>query len=347
MKEDTKTARYSICGVTLASNVPLPELLPHGSDRSDLCFTLKPPSLARREDPSWVHHALHSDGTRWLSLARPAGGYLLRFGDLADFTLSEDATQIECRPGPRTSPETIRHLFLDQVLPQALGHQGTLVLHAGAVADGDEAIAFIGETGWGKSTLTACFCRVGWSLLADDCLPLREESDSFLAGTSYPGVRLRPDALRMLFGAGAAGSPVADDTDKKRVDAGSMMLGVCSRRVPLKAVYLLDPPPRDAEEGTRITSVEAHEGLLIFLKYLFRLDPTDRGRLKAEFERLSRLTDQVPVRRLAFRRDLASLPAIVTAIRRDLESPARRIVRSTARSFVEPLRRAARAAGRA
>ncbi len=332
MRLDGKTASYAVCGSTLASNVPLPELLPHGSEEPDFSFHLLSPSGQRGEEPSWYHRTLNADGSTWLSFAKDESGFLLRFNDLADFTLSEDGGRIECRPVPGTPDETIRHLLLDQVLPLALGHRGRLVLHAGAVADGNLGVAFLGEAGWGKSTLTACLCRLGWSLLSDDCLPLREGRGGFMAEASYPGIRLWPDALRSLFGAASGTRPVAHYSDKRRVDAGSMVLGMCSRRVPLRAVYLLDPRVQENRDGeVSITPIPSSERFLVYLKYLFRLDTTDRARLRAEFERLARLSEEVPVRRLTFRRDLEALPTVAAAVRSD--------VRSLQDAGAEPLRR--------
>ncbi len=322
MNDHGSSACYTLCGATLASNVPLPELLPHDSENADLAFQLLPAGEPEEgAEPRWYHHALHTDGSRWLSLARKETGYLLRFDGLADFTFRPQESRVECRPGPGTPDETIRHLLLDQVVPLVLGHRGTTVLHAGAVADGDAAAAFVGEAGWGKSTLAACLCRLGWSLLSDDGLPLREAHGIFLAESSYPGLRLWPDSLHALFGAASDDRAGAGDTAKRRLRAGSMALEMCSRRVPLRAVYLLDPePPATRGEEVAITPLAPREGLLVLLKYLFRIDAGDRDRLREEFERLARLAGSVPVRRLSLRRGLERLPSVALAVRRDLRS---------------------------
>src|SRR6185437_15564144 len=50
-----------------------------------------------------------------------------------------------------------------------LCHQrGLLPLHASAVATGEGAIAFLGSSGAGKSSLAAFLARAGYRVLADD-----------------------------------------------------------------------------------------------------------------------------------------------------------------------------------
>jgi hypothetical protein len=50
-----------------------------------------------------------------------------------------------------------------------LAHRGHTVLHASAVA-GDAALAFVGQSRRGKSTLAALLCLNGASLITDDVL---------------------------------------------------------------------------------------------------------------------------------------------------------------------------------
>ena len=94
-------------------------------------------------DGEWIHHWPPESGALSLALSSKGEGFLLRFPGLADFAISEDGLQIGAWPAPPTSRETLRHLLLDQVLPRVLALQGRLVLHAGAVQAGCQAIAFI------------------------------------------------------------------------------------------------------------------------------------------------------------------------------------------------------------
>ena len=48
----------------------------------------------------------------------------------------------------------------------------------------NQAVAFLGDNAFGKSSLAACFLAAGARLLTDDLLVLHESSDRVLA---YPG----------------------------------------------------------------------------------------------------------------------------------------------------------------
>jgi hypothetical protein len=74
----------------------------------------------------------------------------------------------------------------------ALAAQGRYCLHAGAVFQGDRAVALLGDSGAGKSTLAEGLAVDGWQRLADDILPLATEGGAVLARPDYPHVRLRP-----------------------------------------------------------------------------------------------------------------------------------------------------------
>jgi hypothetical protein len=252
--------------------------------------------------------------------ARVASGYLLRFADLADFCVSDNGSEITCAPAPGTPGETIRHLLLDQVMPLALSHRGEFVLHAGAVATPAGAVAFLGHTGQGKSTLSASLVLEGGELLSDDCLVLRERGEEILAVPSYPGLRLWPAMAAELFDGSGVG-PVAHYTLKQRISGQNGRLRYRAECVPLRRLYVLEEPRggrRRRGDGVEITRLPLPAAFAQLLPCVFRLDITDSRRLREEFAGLARLARRMAVCRLAFPRQLTSLPAVRAAIRADL-----------------------------
>ena len=131
-------------------------------------FTTAPAHQQQIVESACFHQWVLPDGRNWTHFYRTAHGYLLRFPDLGDYEVSHDGTEVICFPVPSVTEETSRHLFLNQVLPLALARQGMLVLHASAVEIGDSAVAFIGASGMGKSTLAASFATNGFRFLTDD-----------------------------------------------------------------------------------------------------------------------------------------------------------------------------------
>ena len=103
------------------------------------------------------HYYTFDDDTVWTEFHRVSGGYLLRFPDLADFEVSADGTDVVAHPAGDTDDATIEHLYINQLVPLALSRQGRPTFHASVVMVRGGVIAFLGESGMGKSTLAASF----------------------------------------------------------------------------------------------------------------------------------------------------------------------------------------------
>ena len=140
------------------------------------------------------HQWSFPDGTLWTQFYRQGGGYLLRFPDLADFEVSADGATVLGFPAPGVTSPTVEHLYLNQVLPLALSRQGKLVLHGSAVDIGGQGVAFLGESGRGKSTLAASFATEGTRFLTDDGLLLEWVDGHCMIVPSHPSIRLWEDS---------------------------------------------------------------------------------------------------------------------------------------------------------
>ncbi|TAJ26289.1 MAG: hypothetical protein EPO64_06630, partial [Nitrospirae bacterium] len=172
---DITVLRYRVCGLTLASNVSFPELSPALEPEPPTAESNVLVRFSARHIPlPTPSHWLPSKGLPneepedpWLSCAKIEQGYLLRFHKLADFTVDAEGREIVGVPEADTSPDTLRHLLLDNVLPLALTLQGHDTLHATAVLTTQGVCAFIGPSGAGKSTLAASFLFAGYPVLSD------------------------------------------------------------------------------------------------------------------------------------------------------------------------------------
>jgi len=312
---------YKLFQFTLESNIPLPELPQVEGEELEFAFRLLPTQEARLESVSWFHHWSLPNDDVWLSFARQGSGYLLHFPDLADFVISANAKDISCYPAPGIPLETVRHLLLDQVIPLALSKSGKRVLHSSAVVAPGGAIAFIGMTGMGKSTLTASFIKRGFPLLTDDCLLLEEKERHLYGVPSYAGLRLWDESLSVLFPDEPMGSQVAHYTDKKRLDLSGGQLSFCSNPILLQRMYVLDSPQQKGDTKTiSITPLTPREALLELISYSFKLDIADREFLKQEFEYLCNLATLPLFHRLIFPRDLSLLPIVEEAILENLNT---------------------------
>ena len=246
------------------------------------------------------------DGTRWAQFHRTDSGYLLRFPDLADYTISADGLEVSCRPLPHVAAKTIRHLYLNQVLPLAFSRRGKLVFHASAIETGSGAIAFVGESGRGKSTLAASFSAHGHRFLADDGLVVEEREGRFDAQPSHPSLRLWEDSQAALMQLREAPLLPLPDIPKASFLAGRA-LPFCGEARELRRVYFLGT---DTAEGVTFTELTAGDALIELVRHSFLLDTGASELIAAHFDGLARMLHRPMCFRLDYPRRFDALAEV-------------------------------------
>lgn len=311
--------QYRLYEQTLDSNIELPELLPTVMARADCTFRLRPAGTRAELWVEWVNEKLKPDYTVWLRVGRFAGGYLLHFPERADFVVGAGGTSIDCYPVTDLPPETVRHLLIDAVIPLSWGLRGNTFLHAGAVALPQGLALFVGDSGAGKSTLTLSFANSGFPVLGDDCLPVEEKNGRLYGLPSYPGVRVWPDIAESFFTPETELIPFAHYSRKKRVPLTSLALPYQRDIVPVHSVYVLAAPEETTGlESVKLLPINPKDSYIEIQKCIFNLDPTDRAKLRRDFETIGRLSCWPRFMYLSFPHDLAWLPAVRTAILTDM-----------------------------
>lgn len=253
---------------------------------------------------------LAGDGTLWAQFFRAENGYTLRFPGLADFRLSSHGRDATCEPTPGVSEETVRHLYLNQILPLALSRQGKLVLHASAVDLGGQAVAFLGESGRGKSTLAASLAMRGHSLLTDDGLTVDDAGGGIRALPSHPSLRLWDDSREALLAGRVRLAPPLTYTAKARLLAEGVF-PFCAEPRPLGRAYVLGGGQAG---GIVLLRMSSRDALIELVKHSFVLDAGERDVLTSQFDRLSRVAQRLPVFHLDFPRRFEMLDEVRRAI---------------------------------
>lgn len=250
-----------------------------------------------------IHQWILPDGRAWTEFYREDESYLLRFPGLADFEVSTDGGAIRSWPVPGVAEDSLRHLYLNQVLPLALSRRGHLVFHASAVELGGEAVAFVGCSGSGKSTLAASFATAGHPFLVDDGLVLDARAERVLP--NHPSIRLWEDSQLALIGTDAATSLAVPFTSKMRFVAGGQ-LPFCGEARPLAKAFFL---AGHADE-IAITAMGAAEALIEWVRHSFVLDVREQEMLATHFDALSALANRPIAFRLRYPHRYAELPRL-------------------------------------
>jgi hypothetical protein len=146
------------------------------------------------------------DGTFAVRIeAHREAGYRLSGPRYGRHVLSSDGRRLRCYPDGAEAADWQRFL-IGQVLPFAAALNKLEVLHAGAVALCGRALALLGASGAGKTSLALALCRSGAEFMADDVLALERREGALLAhpGTPAAGVaHCEAGRLGSRLGAGA------------------------------------------------------------------------------------------------------------------------------------------------
>lgn len=265
----------------------------------------------------------HACYDRWLTpegeevalFHRTGDGFLVRFSGKADFTLPMDDRRVACTPAPDIPDQIVIDLFYNQIVPLLLNFQGELVFHASGIATKAGALAFLGQSGRGKSTLAAYFANAGYPFLTDDGLLLKRVGTTYTVNPNRPYLRLWSDSDSAVF----EREPAADEGEqdgKALIDAGPS-LPFQDQPLPLAALYLLGP---GAAESVVISRLNPALALSELIKHSFILDVDDRPRLRAHFDRLVQIAEAIDCFTLDYPRQYEALPEVIAAVLEHVQS---------------------------
>ena len=238
--------RYRLFGLRLSSDVELPELSIEiaGDAETDVRVVLGKPLDAPAEDGLDAVEG----GTRMSIVG--AGHYIVTGG-----------RRIEVRCEPGVPERNVRLFLLGSVMGLLLHQRGLLPLHANAIEIDGRAVAFMGVSRAGKSTLAAWFHDHGQRIIADDvCVVEFDGEGRAWAQPGIPRFRLWHKSLEAAgrTSEGLQRSYVGDDTyDKWDVPVAFDLR--CCERVRLSAICILERG--DALSFRRLIGLEAVEQL--------------------------------------------------------------------------------------
>jgi len=308
------TYSYEVYGIPIRSDLRFP--LVESASR------LEPVVELRRGDPSQFAEVLAGisidpDPENWYQLVTFADASVyLRWPELFEFLVSPDGCRITYNPLAQASLVAFEAYLLGQVLSYSLLKLGYEVLHATTVIVDGEALAFLGRSGDGKSSLAAAFLQADYRILSDDLLVLVESPEGFLVPPGLPRIKLFPEIAERFLPFRVSGAAMNPLTEKSVIPVPEMH----SRRSPslLRALYKLPSPSARRSAGkVRIWRLADKTAFRELVASSFSPRMVEARRLRRQFETTARLLTTVPVRRASYPRGLDYLPLVRDAILAD------------------------------
>jgi len=185
---------------------------------------------------------------------------MLRYAGICDVVLDRGRRTIIVHPAFEADPGRIPIFLEGNVLAHALAAEDLLVLHASAVQVEGRALAIIGPSGGGKSTLAALLCSVGARLVTDDALRVDPTSSGAVCYPGSHGIRLRPAAASL-------GREIDGATVQATADGRTKVLPTRRADAPLKLQAVLVPEPSREAQELQVRRLGAMAGLQELLRH--------------------------------------------------------------------------------
>ncbi|WP_407875171.1 hypothetical protein [Qipengyuania nanhaisediminis] len=239
--------------------------------------------------------------------------YLLRFPGQVDFSVQPgangDAHEVTGWPVPGCESDQLANLYHNAIEPLLGNHTGGLFLHGSAVRieGGEGAIAFLGLSRGGKTTLAGAFARAGHAFMTEDVIDLDCEEGTYWLQPKRSKLRLFSDSARHLMG---PDTKIRDEDRKQDIEAGDEF-PFASAPVALRQIYVLGS---DHNAPLSIMRFSLQEALGALMPHAFILDVEDKARLRGHFTRMADLAQEIGCYALDYTRDYAELPRVMDAI---------------------------------
>jgi hypothetical protein len=312
----------TVYGLGIEANVPIAGL--HGLPAAqgvDVALVVGPlPAELRDAEPRefYANEERDENGEPTLRIATLQGGdyYRMSYHDGTRVVIDRRGERVWADAPDRFDVEHTATYLLGPVLGFLLRLRGTTCLHASAVMIDGRAIAFVGSAGAGKSSTAAEFARAGYTVIADDVLPIQDLDDRFRVHPAYPRLRLWSDTAAALFGDAEALPRITPGWDKRFLDLRAAPFEFQEGPVELGSVYLLEEA-----DSVGIEPMALRDALIALVGQTYACKLLDPRMRSEEFDLLGRLVDRVPVRRLFRGGRFEDVGALTQAVVRDLNAP--------------------------
>lgn len=279
-------------GLNIASALDLYSRRHTTQDDRDLILSVGDPVPSTGDVPDGELQVQWStaDGLRASFVQQTDGTHLLRFEATCDVTIDAAASNVTLHM-VEGKPEDMGGVLLGgTVLSYLLILREQPVLHASAVEVDGGAVAFVGSSGMGKTTLATLLCQAGGKLITDDVLRLEQlDAGGYGCHLGATELRLREAAAELAENFGDAG------THRTTADARRALSVPLATRELTPLIALIIPRPRRDLDELALTRLEPRDGAISLLSFPRIVGIQAPRLLTNQFLQMTEIAEEVPI----------------------------------------------------
>jgi hypothetical protein len=254
--------------------------------------------------------------------ASPIGeAYHFMYCDGVEVLIDNLSSEIVFQWPPEETLEYELSYLVTMILSFTLWLRGGFSFHASALAINGKSIIVMGDSGAGKSTTAAAFALLGYPILSDDLVAIKDDGEKFWVQPAFPMIRLWSQSVAALFGRADALPEIVPNHHswhKRYLDLREEGYQFQDRELPLGGIYLLSSRSSDAA-APWIDSMPIQEALVWLAANNYPSKFLDKNGRTKEFEFLGKILRQIPVRRVVSSTNIDRLPQLCEAILKDFD----------------------------
>ena len=212
--------------------------------------------------------------------------------------------------------DKVAGLFVVGPAMGAVLHQrGLLVLHGSAVVVSGGVVAFLGFSGWGKSTMAAAMVKLGHASFCDDLVPVSLSSGTPAVLPGYPFLKLAPESGEILGYYNADWTPLLPNDNRSMIAVEGSPPGIA---LPLKRIYILSEGDRAENE-----SLKPQDAAVELIRHSYGSPWVRKSGMAAHHLRhCAALVDRVPISKLIRPLRLELIHEVAGMVQRECEEGA-------------------------
>lgn len=309
----TSAFRYRAFGLSIASELALPAPLEPDPHDAEIDLTIRVGPLLAAPGPDDEVERISSA----LQLAARGADHwvLFAFGRNPHerFTASIRPGAVDIGWNAGIEPSDLAQHLVGVVLAAHAFVSGRVCLHGSAIRVGDRTLVILGDSGRGKSTLTAALVARGAQLVTEEFVTLGTDPRAIALG--IPAVKIGPAAAAAigLFGIARSAFEHADYTSEGVVVALDAARLAPVDQTTIAEVHLLGTrhAGADAHLSAPLATAEAADALARAGYWMpFLPKAIQRRVMRAAFD----IALDCPVRRLSLPDNLGSLPQVASSL---------------------------------